>query len=174
MPKTSTSHPIELGGAIYRLRVALSMSRQRLACAADIDEWYLLQIERGDRRVGWYKLCDLARALNVTVSGLLREAERLALGDAHQGPFAGYPKIGRGVRQVRRECDMTIVALADCAGMHRTSVSMIERGERQPLWPTLCVLAEALNVRPSRLAEAAEGAGPASNARADTAALGGT
>jgi len=141
------------------------MRNKDLAIAADIDYWYLSLLEKGGRcRLGWGKLCDVATALDVSVELLLREAEAAPNKTGSltivlprkrlSGPNRG--DIGLGVRRIRRERALPIARLAEAAGMHRTSVSCIERGKRQPGWWTLCVLAEALDVPVSRLAAAAE------------------
>jgi transcriptional regulator with XRE-family HTH domain len=145
------------------------MSHAGLARAADINRWYLNQLERGARcRLGWNKLCDLATALNVSVSLLLQEAEaapnktRTLAVSLPRGslPVPSRGEIGPAVRRLRRARGIAIVSLAEAAGLHRTSLSCIERGERQPGWSTLCVLAKALEVRVSTLAAAAEAETP--------------
>jgi transcriptional regulator with XRE-family HTH domain len=145
------------------------MRRADLARAARIDYWYLSQLERGARcKLGWNKLCDLAVALNIPVSLLLREAE-VAPG-ATDHPAATLPRgplpvpnrleIGPAIRRLRRAQGIAIVALAQAAGLHRTSLSCIEREERRPGWSTLCALARALNMGVSELAAAAEAQTP--------------
>lgn len=60
---------------------------------------------------------------------------------------------GKVLRIVRKEVGLTQEEVAHAAGVDRTFVSMIERGERQPTVRVLFQLAGALNVQPVRLIE---------------------
>lgn len=66
---------------------------------------------------------------------------------------ANLRAFGERVRQLRRAQNLTQEQLAHSAGMHRTIVGFIERGEREvgvsKVWP----LAAALGVPPARLFE---------------------
>lgn len=59
--------------------------------------------------------------------------------------------LGRVIRRLRGERDLTIESLALDAGMHPTYLSGIERGVRNPTWNKLADLAEALEVPVSAL-----------------------
>lgn len=63
--------------------------------------------------------------------------------DAAQANLAAF---GRRIRELRRQRDLTQEQLAHAAGLHRTIVGFIERGEREvgvsKVWP----LAAALGV----------------------------
>lgn len=48
--------------------------------------------------------------------------------------------------RIRRDHGLTQEALADLAGIHRTEVSLLERGKREPRLGTLVKLAAALEV----------------------------
>ena len=52
--------------------------------------------------------------------------------------------IGRQVRQFRQERDLTLVALAQLAGLSRGMLSKIENGMTSPSLATLSALAQAL------------------------------
>ncbi|HYM45610.1 MAG TPA: helix-turn-helix transcriptional regulator [Solirubrobacteraceae bacterium] len=65
----------ELGRAIRRLRRARRMTIEGLAHAADMHPTYLSGIERGVRNPTWDKLTGLARALDVPVATIARDAE---------------------------------------------------------------------------------------------------
>ena len=54
--------------------------------------------------------------------------------------------LGRAIRKLRGERKLTIERLAFTAGIHPTYLSCIERGQRNPSWQTLCVLARALQI----------------------------
>lgn len=64
--------------------------------------------------------------------------------------------LGRAVRQLRNERELTIEGLAADADMHPTFLSGIERGNFNPSWEKLCDLAAALSVRPSEIVLRAE------------------
>jgi transcriptional regulator with XRE-family HTH domain len=64
-----------LGVAIRFLRHARDLTIEDLAHAADMHPTYLSGIERGVRNPTWEKLTALARALDIPVSALARDAE---------------------------------------------------------------------------------------------------
>lgn len=64
-----------LGVAIRLLRRARKLTIEDLAHAADMHPTYLSGIERGVRNPTWEKLTALARALDIPVSALARDAE---------------------------------------------------------------------------------------------------
>lgn len=71
-----------LGHAIRRLRQARRMSIEALGGLADIHPTYVSSIERGLSNPTWDKLCNLAGALNITISQLARVAEAEVYGAA--------------------------------------------------------------------------------------------
>jgi transcriptional regulator with XRE-family HTH domain len=79
MPLPSTIHPTptntDVGVAIRLLRRDRRLTIEDLAFAADMHPTYLSGIERGRRNPTWVKLVALARALDVPVSALARDAE---------------------------------------------------------------------------------------------------
>jgi transcriptional regulator with XRE-family HTH domain len=60
------------------------------------------------------------------------------------------------MRELRAECGISQERLAERAGLDRTYVSGIERGERNPSLTNILKLAEALGVTVSELAARAE------------------
>jgi len=50
------------------------------------------------------------------------------------------------LRLVREQRNLTQVELAKRAGVGQAMVSLLEQGDRQPSWATVCRLAKALNV----------------------------
>ena len=50
------------------------------------------------------------------------------------------------LRQLREKKKLTQVELAERAGIGQAMVSLLEQGDRQPSWPTICRLARALDV----------------------------
>ena len=70
------------------------------------------------------------------------------------------PQIGRTVRRHRESAKLSQEELADRAGLHRTYISLLERGRRNPSVDALGKIAGALGVPASRLlAEAEEDGG---------------
>jgi transcriptional regulator with XRE-family HTH domain len=60
-------------------------------------------------------------------------------------------RFGQRVRTLRTERGLSQEALADAARLHRTHISLIERGERAVRLETVAALAVALGVQPSEL-----------------------
>lgn len=56
------------------------------------------------------------------------------------------------LRKVRRAASISQQELGDRCGLHRTEISLLERGLREPRLGTLIKLSSALGVPPSRLA----------------------
>ena len=64
--------------------------------------------------------------------------------------------IGLAVRDIRRHKSLSQEQLGFAANLHRTFVSDVERGARNPTVRTLWKLAEALGVKPQFIVEMAE------------------
>lgn len=64
--------------------------------------------------------------------------------------------IGLAVRDIRRDKSLSQEQLGFAANLHRTFVSDVERGARNPTVRTLWKIATALGVRPQRIVEVAE------------------
>ena len=60
-------------------------------------------------------------------------------------------QVGRRIRRRRRALDVTQEKLASEAGIHRTRISAIERGNVMPRLDTLILLARALGVAEAQL-----------------------
>jgi transcriptional regulator with XRE-family HTH domain len=65
-------------------------------------------------------------------------------------------QIGSALRRLRVERKLTIEELAKASGLHWTYVSGIERGRRNPTLKVLTSVAEALDIRTSKLIQLAE------------------
>jgi transcriptional regulator with XRE-family HTH domain len=62
-----------LGQAIRRKRLALGLTQEQLAEAADLHWTYVSGIERGIRNVSILRLCRIASALNIRVRDLVTQ-----------------------------------------------------------------------------------------------------
>lgn len=58
----------------------------------------------------------------------------------------GRERLAENVRRLRRRREVSQETLADLAGLHRTYVGSIERGERNVSIDNICRLARALEV----------------------------
>ncbi|MEX2447881.1 MAG: helix-turn-helix transcriptional regulator [Solirubrobacterales bacterium] len=65
------------------------------------------------------------------------------------------PALGKAIRQLRQERDMTQEALAHAAGVTVGHLSMIERGHSNPTWATVKAVSAALDASMSSLAKLA-------------------
>lgn len=66
------------------------------------------------------------------------------------------PRVGRAIRELRERTGLSQEELAAEAGLHRTYISLVERGQRNITVDALSQIAEALGVYPSRLIAEAE------------------
>jgi transcriptional regulator with XRE-family HTH domain len=66
-------------------------------------------------------------------------------------------RFGLRIRTLRLQRGLSQEALADAARLHRTHISLIERGERAVRLETVAALAAALGVQPSELMPKLEG-----------------
>lgn len=66
------------------------------------------------------------------------------------------PRVGRVIRKYRESVGLSQEALAAESGLHRTYISLVERGHRNISVDALSQIAEALGVYPSRLMADAE------------------
>lgn len=60
-------------------------------------------------------------------------------------------RVGANVRRIRQDRELSQEDLADEAGLHRTYISGVERGVRNPTVTVLERIARALKVKPGQL-----------------------
>lgn len=73
-PQRHDTTLIALGDAIRRVRVSKGMSQEQLALVANADRSHIGRIERADNEIAFLLLVRIARALDMTVEQLTREA----------------------------------------------------------------------------------------------------
>lgn len=60
-------------------------------------------------------------------------------------------KVGRAIQKVREDKKLSQEVVSGLAGIGRTHLSAIERGERKPTLETFFKISDALNIPPSEL-----------------------
>jgi transcriptional regulator with XRE-family HTH domain len=65
--------------------------------------------------------------------------------------FSYAAQFGRRLRKLREQAGFSQEALAEAAKLHRTHISLIERGQRSVRIETIARLATALSIQPVRL-----------------------
>jgi transcriptional regulator with XRE-family HTH domain len=60
-------------------------------------------------------------------------------------------RFAANLRAAREQRGLSQEALAQAGGLHRTEISLLERGQREPRLSTIVTLARALDVEPARL-----------------------
>lgn len=60
-------------------------------------------------------------------------------------------QFGEQLRKVRTERQLTQEQLATASGLHRTEISLLERGKRTPILDTIVAVAKGLGVSPAEL-----------------------
>ena len=77
MPAMKASHVSKAFGRVLReQRLAVDLSQEALALAADVDRTFVSQMERGIRQPTLTTLFKLAGALNVSAATLITRSER--------------------------------------------------------------------------------------------------
>jgi transcriptional regulator with XRE-family HTH domain len=69
------------------------------------------------------------------------------------GPGTGRRVFGERIRTLRQDRGLSQERLAEMAGVHRTYLSSLERGERNVSLDNIIAIAEALGVSPADLFE---------------------
>jgi transcriptional regulator with XRE-family HTH domain len=72
------------------------------------------------------------------------------------GALPGPEELGRTLRSLRVERELTLEALAKTSGLHWTYLSGIERGRRNPTLKVLAAVAAALDIKTSELIRLSE------------------
>lgn len=67
-----------------------------------------------------------------------------------------YLELGKAIARIRKDKGLSLENVASAAGLHRTTVSLIERGEREPTVNTAAKIARALDLTLIELIQLAE------------------
>lgn len=65
----------------------------------------------------------------------------------------GRKRLGNNIRERRHTLGMSQEKLADAAGLHRTYIGAVERGERNVSIDNIILIASALNINAKQLLE---------------------
>ena len=65
--------------------------------------------------------------------------------------LASREGFARNLRRARERADLSQEALGERCGLHRTEISFLERGLREPRLSTITRLAEGLGIPPGQL-----------------------
>lgn len=131
---------IALGLAIREMRDERNMEPDDLAAAAGIERERLDAIEAGQFDPPFDVLLALARGLGIEPAALVSRAGSMDTGKG--SPF------GRRLRKLRAEHRVSQDRLACITGFHRTTISKLELGERDPRLGTILRLAQGIGVPP--------------------------
>jgi DNA-binding XRE family transcriptional regulator len=83
-------------------------------------------------------------AMNLIANWLRQQEQKAA---KRRQELAQADLFAARLRQLREERNLTQDELAKRAGVGQAMISLLEQGDRQPSWPTVCRLADALDVR---------------------------
>jgi transcriptional regulator with XRE-family HTH domain len=137
---------IALGRAIRQLREKRNIRPGALAVAVGIEPERLSTLEAGQFDPRYDLLVALADALGIASAVLFFRAGEL-------DRSAVCPAFGQQLRTLRAEQGLSRDVLARRAGIHRTEVEKLERGERDPRLTTIRRLARGLELPPEALVE---------------------
>lgn len=135
---------VALGTTIRNARRERGLSLADLAASASIEREQLQAIELGRYDPAFDVLIDLARGLDTKLSVLVTRSESLLA-------FAQGAAFGQRLRELRTERGISQDRLAQLTGLHRTAISLLERGGREPRLPTILRLAQGMGVSPDEL-----------------------
>lgn|SRR5580700_3481608 len=132
---------IALGRVIREVRNERSINPSDLAAEVGIERGQLDAIETGRFDPSYGVLLALVRGLGIDASTLVNQARSPNKG-ATDSPF------GRRLRKLRTEHGVSQDRLASITGFHRTTISKLELGERDPRLGTILRLARGVGVPP--------------------------
>jgi transcriptional regulator with XRE-family HTH domain len=138
-----------VGERIRKLRLARGITIEGLAKSAGITKGFLSKLETGKKAPAIATLGNIADALSVEVSLLMKpeQAGTLASGEDI------IARVGERIRLARLARGLTVERLAGKSGISKGFLSKIERGDKAPAISTLINLARSLNIDVSLLLE---------------------
>jgi transcriptional regulator with XRE-family HTH domain len=132
---------IALGRVIREVRDERRMDPDDLAEAAGIERGQLDAIEAGQFDPPYDVLLALVRGLGIDAATLVGRTRRPNKGTTDSA-------FGRRLRKLRTEHGVSQDRLASITGFHRTTISKLELGERDPQLGTILRLARGVGVPP--------------------------
>lgn len=149
-----------LGRVIAIERRHAGLSQEALANRCKLHPTYISQLERGLKSPTIGTLHAIAEALGTTGSKLLQQAEEPARENdapptaSQEGRLSReeiLKRFGERLREHRLRAGLSQENLAAKAGLDRTYVGGVERGERNAALVNIIRLAEALGIEPHQL-----------------------
>jgi transcriptional regulator with XRE-family HTH domain len=135
---------VAFGATVRAVRKERRQSVADFAASAGIEREQLRAIEAGRYDPVYDVLLDLARSLDIKASTLVSRADGMLV-------FAQGAAFGRRLRRLRTERGITQDRLAQITGLHRTTIGLWERGEKEPRLATILRLAHGIDVTPDKL-----------------------
>jgi transcriptional regulator with XRE-family HTH domain len=132
---------VALGRTVREMRDERGMDADDLAAAAGIERAQLDAIEAGQSDPSHRVLLALVRGLGIDAATLMNRAKRPNKG-------ATDSAFGQRLRKLRTEHGVSQDRLALITGLHRTAISKLELGERDPQLDTILRLARGVGVPP--------------------------
>jgi DNA-binding XRE family transcriptional regulator len=100
-----------------------------------------VNIESLERELALYE--GNTAATNLVANWLRQQKQKAA---KRRQELAQADAFAARLRRLREQQKLTQVELAERAGIGQAMVSLLEQGDRQPSWPTICRLANALDI----------------------------
>lgn len=141
---------IALGQTVREVRAERGIEADDLAAAVGIGRSRLNAIEAGRFDPPYDVLLALARGLGITPATLVSRA-------ASTDPGSKSSPFGRRLRKLRAEHGVSQDRLARRTGLHRTAISLWERGERDPQLANILRLAQGIGVPPEAFVRGLDG-----------------
>lgn len=139
----------QIGERIRKYRLARGITIDGLAKSAGITKGFLSKLETGKKSPAIGTLGNIADALNLEVSMLVRPDQTVSAASTEDT----VALVGERIRNARLARGLTVEQLARSAGITKGFLSKIERGDKAPAISTLINLAKALGLEMSRLLE---------------------
>jgi transcriptional regulator with XRE-family HTH domain len=142
------------GESMRQARTRAGLSQVALSEATGLDRAAISFLERAERSPDLSTLVRVARALELTPSGLLHgigSGARSIDAPTHKPGSPPAQRLGANLRAARHGAGLSQETLGFEAEVDRAAISVYERGGRGPNLRTVLKLSRALGLRPSAL-----------------------